>query len=379
MRYSSILALAAPLLATAAPTRFTKRGDTENALLVFTFADVLEQLESAFYKEALAKFQPADFTNAGFISADVAVQQFNNILADESTHSTVLQAGLKTFGAAPVTTCKFDFSSALTDVKTMAATARVVEQVGVAAYIGAATLLADPVLLTAAASILTVEARHQTVLNILNGGTSVPSAFDIPMTPSEILALAGPFISGCDLGVPANTPLSITNTGGVAPGTTLTFSAASINGTVAEDKLHCHMIVGGAATSIVFPISQCVVPEGLNGPVAIWITSDNQPLVNNVRDRATTQQMAGPAFAFIDTQSQILSGLVRSGSPDAAKSIIDGAATATGTAPGSAPTGSVDQPPAGTPASAGPVFTTGGNTDGSITVNGWSAAPAPAK
>lgn len=135
----------------------------------------------------------------------------------------------------------------------MAATARVVENVGVGAYLGGAALIDDVVILEAAGSILTVEARHQTVLNILSGASAVPSPFDIPLTPSEVLALAGPFISGCDVGipgmlqhvvfnlpyltrdVPANTPLVITNTGTVAPGTKLEFEAASINGTVSED------------------------------------------------------------------------------------------------------------------------------------------------
>lgn len=84
----------------------------------------------------------------------------------------------------------------------MAATARLVENVGVGAYLGAASLVSDPVLLTAAASILTVEARHQTMLNVLNGATAIPQPFDIPLTPPQVLALAGAFVSGCDLGVP---------------------------------------------------------------------------------------------------------------------------------------------------------------------------------
>ena len=83
----------------------------------------------------------------------------------------------------------------------MATIARVVENLGVAAYLGAARLVSDPVLLTAAASIVTVEARHQTVLNILNTGSAIPSGFDIPFTPSEVLAIASQFISGCDLGI----------------------------------------------------------------------------------------------------------------------------------------------------------------------------------
>jgi Ferritin-like domain len=87
----------------------------------------------------------------------------------------------------------------------MAATARVIEMVGVSAYLGGATLLTDPVLLAAAGSILTVEARHQTVLNILSGtGTAIPAAFDVPFTPSEVLAIAQPFISGCSIGIPGS-------------------------------------------------------------------------------------------------------------------------------------------------------------------------------
>ena len=86
----------------------------------------------------------------------------------------------------------------------MAATARIIESVGVSAYLGGAALVSDPVLLTSAASILTVEARHQTILNILSSvGTAIPSAFDFALTPSEVLALASPFFNGsCDVGVP---------------------------------------------------------------------------------------------------------------------------------------------------------------------------------
>ena len=130
----------------------------------------------------------------------------------------------------PVDTCTFDFSKVLTDVTTMANVARLVENVGVTAYLGAAHLLSDPILLTTAGSILTIEARHQTILNVLNAGTAIPQAFDFALTPSEVLALAGPFISGCDLGVPANPSLTITNTGTVGIGTLLTFSSSAING-----------------------------------------------------------------------------------------------------------------------------------------------------
>jgi hypothetical protein len=133
----------------------------------------------------------------------VPIEQFRVIQEDEASHSTVLQSVLKSLNQEPITSCKFNFEPVLKDVATMAAVARVVELVGVGAYLGAAPLVKDPSLLVAAGSILTVEARHQTILNIMsNNGTAIPSAFDIGLTPNEVLALASPFIDGpCDLGV----------------------------------------------------------------------------------------------------------------------------------------------------------------------------------
>jgi hypothetical protein len=405
---SSLVAIAvAPLLAQAAPARF-RRAASASDITVFKFADVLEQLESNFYSQAIAKFQSSDFVAAGFSSSQIAVEQFTSIQIDESTHSTVLQSALQSFGEQPITSCKFSFDSVLTDVATMAATARVVENVGVAAYLGGATLLDDPVLLTAAGSILTVEARHQTILNILSStGTAIPSAFDIALKPQEILAIASPFFDGpCDVGIPANPTLSLTNTGSVGPGTALTFSSAALNGTVSEDSMFCQMLIGGASNSIALPFKQCVVPEGINGPVAIFITSDGNPLINNVRDRASDKLIAGPTMAFIDTQPQVLPQLARGSgggagaatttatstiSPAEASSIISSAtatdasaatsaatdvsASATGSA--AAPAATSNQNSAGASASAPavpgtPNTFTGPSPDGKITVLGWN-------
>lgn len=83
----------------------------------------------------------------------------------------------------------------------MLTVAQLVENVGVGAYLGAAHLIEDPRVLTAAASIVTIESRHQTLLNLFQGFPLIPQAFDMPLLPNEVLSLAGGFIKGCDLGI----------------------------------------------------------------------------------------------------------------------------------------------------------------------------------
>ncbi|KAI0939057.1 hypothetical protein AcV5_000577 [Taiwanofungus camphoratus] len=305
---SFIFALSVSVLIHGAPIR---RAANSSDVTVLRFADVLEQFESQFYSQALSTFQDSDFTAAGFSDAQIPIQQFTSIQSDEASHVSILESTIQSLGASPVSGCQFDFSQALSDVSTMATTARIVENLGVAAYLGAANLISDPVLLTAAASIMTVEARHQTVLNVLNGGTAIPQGFDIAFSPSEVLAIAGQFISGCDVGIPANPSLQVTNTGPVSVGTALTFSSAAINGST--DSMSCQMLIGGIAETISLPFNQCVVPQGVNGPVALYITSDDQPLDNNVRDQNTNTIVAGPAMAFIDAQSDLLSEAALSG------------------------------------------------------------------
>jgi hypothetical protein len=169
------------------------------------------------------------------------------------------------------------------------------------------------------------------------------------------------------------------------------------------------MMVGGAAASIALPFKQCVVPDGINGPVAIYITSDGQPLVNNVRDRAKDKLIAGPTMAVIDSQSETLGQLARTGNANSANSTSNsnvastnstssasGASNSTGGATTVATqtispeeassviaSASATQSSSGTQAAAsgaanaaaspgGPNTMTGPSADGSVNVNGWT-------
>jgi hypothetical protein len=185
-----------------------------------------------------------------------------------------------------------------------------VENVGVGAYLGAAHLIGDPNVLTSAASIATTESRHQTLLNIFASATTIPQSFDIPLLPQEVLAIAGPFIKGCSLGITPNPSLAVTNTGSITTGTSLQFSSSALNSSTSG--FHCQMLTGGLPFSISLPIDQCVVPPGINGPVAIWVTSDDQALNGNAVQRGSNAIVAGPLLTFIDIQVDELSESVRS-------------------------------------------------------------------
>lgn len=300
MRISTLFpvaALLAPLAALAAPLARTL---DSGSIQVLQFAFVLENLETQFYDQALKKFQPSDFVSAGFESSevDIIIQQITIIQQDEFFHVTGIQDILTAFGQTPMQ-CQFDFSSVLKDVSTMVSFAQLVENVGVGAYLGAAHLIGDPRVLTAAASIVTIEARHQSVLNLFQGIAPVPQPFDIPLLPNEVLALAGPLIKGCDLGIKPNSELIIINTVIIVAGVRLEFSSSAFSGI--PSGYHCQMLVGGLPFSIPLPMGECVVPEGINGPVAIWITSDEQPLNAGAVDRQSNAIIAGPAMTFIDS------------------------------------------------------------------------------
>jgi rubrerythrin len=164
------------------------------------FAHFLEQFLNGFYTQALSQFNDSDFTASGFTSGQLPLEQ---ILNHEETHLQALQAMIQQFAGTPITNCQFNFGPVLQSVPSMINVARIIEDVGVGAYLGAAHLISDPVLLIMAGSIMTVEARHQTVLNVLSGvGTAIPAPFDIPLKPEEALAIISPFFNNqCNLGI----------------------------------------------------------------------------------------------------------------------------------------------------------------------------------
>jgi len=187
--FFSVAALAA--IASAAPAKRQQAAITDADIL--NYALTLEHLEDTFYREGLAKYDAAAFKAAGF--ADDVRTRISTISSDEKTHVSFLTGALSAAGAKPVDACTYNFG--YTDVKSFLATAQVLEGVGVSAYLGAAADIMSKTYLTAAGSILTVEARHSSYIRNANGVSPFPSPFDTPLSYNEVYTLAAGFITGC--------------------------------------------------------------------------------------------------------------------------------------------------------------------------------------
>ncbi|KAG5917828.1 hypothetical protein E4U42_007104 [Claviceps africana] len=185
----------------ASATPLAKR-DGLNDGIILNYALTLEHLEDTFYREGLAKYTAKDFADAGFDAA--FFDNVKKVSRDESDHVGFLTTALKAAGVEPVAPCQYNFGC--TDVKSFLATASILEGVGVSAYLGAAADIMNKKYLTAAGSILTVEARHSAYLR--DGLKQVPFAqpFDTPLTYDEVYSLASQFITGCPT---TNPPLPV--------------------------------------------------------------------------------------------------------------------------------------------------------------------------
>ena len=164
-----------PALALGAPS---KRQD----VAILNYALTLEYLETAFYEEARAK--------AG-LSGETA--RFAKVAGGhEAAHVAALK---KVLGSAAVASPTFDFGATVASQGAFQKTAMAVEDLGVSAYAGQGPRLKQVPAIQAALAIHSVEARHAAWIRNILGRNPAPAAFDPARNMTQVLAIAGGFIT----------------------------------------------------------------------------------------------------------------------------------------------------------------------------------------
>ncbi|KAJ5663163.1 hypothetical protein N7507_003894 [Penicillium longicatenatum] len=284
------LASAAIGLSTASPV--TKRAISDADIL--NYALTLEHLEASFYQEGLMNYTQADFVNAGF--KDPFYANLKEVASDELTHESFLTQALSAAGASPVARCNYSFPS--TDVKSFLAVA----SVGVSAYLGAASSIMNDTYLTAAGSILTVEARHSAYLRAALGEKPFAQPFDTPLDFNEVYTLAAPFITACPssngkLPVMAFPSLTMSSMKTLMAGSTVQLTAGSGFNTSDTSSLYAAFItvtgpVWAPLNSSGDGMFTVTIPNGVAGQSYVVLTKGNTMATDD-------NIVAGPAIVEV--------------------------------------------------------------------------------
>ncbi|MBB1284953.1 ferritin-like domain-containing protein [Flavisolibacter sp. BT320] len=158
---------------------------------VLNYAYALEQLEAAFYTQAVQ----SQFS--GITAAETAY--LTDIRDHEIAHREFFKNALKNnaIPALEVNFSSIDFGSRAS----VLGTAKAFEDLGVSAYNGAGQLLIDVNYLLAAGKIVSVEARHAALIRELltpnsfgNADVVDSNGFDLAKSPSEVLSVAGNYL-----------------------------------------------------------------------------------------------------------------------------------------------------------------------------------------
>jgi hypothetical protein len=155
-----------------AEAAISKHRSKRNDVKILNYALTLEFLEAAFYKQAVA--------NQAFGSS----APLKTVAKHEAEHVAFLK---KALGSAAIKSPTFAFGDALTDPAKFAATAQVLEDTGVSAYLGQVGNLSQRAVLAAAGTIATIEARHAAWIRDINGTSPAPAAFDVAKSEKAVL------------------------------------------------------------------------------------------------------------------------------------------------------------------------------------------------
>lgn len=163
---------------------------------VLNYAYALEQLEADFYTKVVNNFY------SGISSVEMEI--FTDLYHHEVIHRDFFKAAISGATSNVLPTLEFQYPNVnFNDRNSVLATAKALEDTGVAAYNGAGKYIINPDYLVIAGKIVSVEARHASAIrNLINPGTAAFSGddvidangLDLAKEPKDIVAAAGGFI-----------------------------------------------------------------------------------------------------------------------------------------------------------------------------------------
>lgn len=168
----------------------------EGDIGVLNYAYALEQLEADFYSKVVNSF----YTGI----SDTEKQLFTDLYHHEVIHRDFFKAAISGATSKVLPTLEFKYDGVdFKNRNSVLATAKALEDTGVAAYNGAGKLITNLDYLVIAGKIVSVEARHAAAIrDIINpksadfSGNDVIDAngLDLAKTPAQIAAVATTFI-----------------------------------------------------------------------------------------------------------------------------------------------------------------------------------------
>lgn len=163
---------------------------------VLNYAYALEQLETDFYTKVVNNFY------SGISNAEKEL--FTDLYHHEVIHRDFFKAAISGATSNVLPTLEFQYPNVnFNDRNSVLATAKALEDTGVAAYNGAGKYITNADYLVIAGKIVSVEARHASAIrNLINPGTAAFSGddiidsngLDLAKEPKDIVMAAGGFI-----------------------------------------------------------------------------------------------------------------------------------------------------------------------------------------
>ena len=174
------------------------RLDFSSDVGVLNYAYALEQLEAAFYAAVVGD---AAFSATFPVAAERSI--LRDLAAHEAIHRDFFNAAITGAGATPIRNLTPDFSTVdFADRASVLGTAQVFEDLGVSAYNGAGNYIQNDAYLTLAGKIVSVEARHASIVSglleanaIASDGQIDANGLDKATPPAQVIAAAAPFIT----------------------------------------------------------------------------------------------------------------------------------------------------------------------------------------